>query len=46
MNRPTFYCRPSSCWPWSGTAGLLYGIFNIIKERQANAEKAGLRQLL
>jgi quinone-modifying oxidoreductase subunit QmoC len=24
-----------------GTAGLLYGIFNIIKERQANAEKAG-----
>jgi len=24
-----------------GTAALLYGIFNIIKERQANAEKAG-----
>ncbi|MGO9394411.1 MAG: quinone-interacting membrane-bound oxidoreductase complex subunit QmoC [Desulfobaccales bacterium] len=24
-----------------GTAGLLYGIYNIIQERQANAEKAG-----
>jgi quinone-modifying oxidoreductase subunit QmoC len=24
-----------------GTAALLYGIFNILKERQANAEKAG-----
>jgi quinone-modifying oxidoreductase subunit QmoC len=24
-----------------GTAALLYGIFNILKQRQANAEKAG-----
>ena len=24
-----------------GTAALLYGIYNILKERQANAEKAG-----
>jgi quinone-modifying oxidoreductase subunit QmoC len=24
-----------------GTAGLLYGIYNILRERQANAEKAG-----
>jgi quinone-modifying oxidoreductase subunit QmoC len=25
----------------AGTAALLYGIYNILKERQANAEKAG-----
>ncbi len=33
--------RPIKLLAIVGTAGLLYGIFNIIKERKANAEKAG-----
>jgi quinone-modifying oxidoreductase subunit QmoC len=38
---PYFLLSPIKLLAMVGTAALLYGIFNIIKERQANAEKAG-----
>jgi len=38
---PYFLLSPIKLLAMVGTVGLLYGIFNIIKERQANAEKAG-----
>jgi quinone-modifying oxidoreductase subunit QmoC len=38
---PYFLFSPIKLLAMVGTAGLLYGIFNIIKERKANAEKAG-----
>ena len=38
---PYFLLSPIKLLAMVGTAGLLYGIFNIIKERKANAEKAG-----
>ena len=39
---PYFLLSPIKLLAMAGTAALLYGIFNIIKERQANADKAGL----
>jgi len=39
---PYFLLSPIKLMAMAGTAALLYGIFNIIKERQANAEKSGL----
>jgi len=38
---PYFLLSPLKLLAMAGTASLLYGIWNIIKERQANAEKAG-----
>jgi quinone-modifying oxidoreductase subunit QmoC len=38
---PYFLLSPIKLLAMVGTAGLLYGIYNIIKERRANAEKAG-----
>ena len=38
---PYFMFSPIKLLAMVGTAGLLYGIYNIIKERRANAEKAG-----
>ncbi len=38
---PYFLLSPIKLLAMVGTAALLYGIYNIIKERQANAEKAG-----
>jgi quinone-modifying oxidoreductase subunit QmoC len=38
---PYFLLSPIKLLAMAGTASLLYGIWNIIKERQANAEKAG-----
>jgi quinone-modifying oxidoreductase subunit QmoC len=38
---PYFLFSPIKLLAMVGTAGLLYGIYNIIKERRANAEKAG-----
>ena len=38
---PYFFLSPIKLLAMVGTASLLYGIWNIIKERQANAEKAG-----
>ena len=39
---PYFLFSPIKLLAMVGTAALLYGIYNIIKERQANAEQAGL----
>ncbi|MHB8066345.1 MAG: quinone-interacting membrane-bound oxidoreductase complex subunit QmoC [Desulfobaccales bacterium] len=39
---PYFLFSPIKLMAMVGTAALLYGIYNIIKSRQANAEKAGL----
>jgi len=39
---PYFLLSPIKLLAMAGTAALLYGIFNIIKARQANAEQAGL----
>jgi quinone-modifying oxidoreductase subunit QmoC len=38
---PYFLLSPIKLLAMAGTASLLYGIWNILKERQANAEKAG-----
>jgi quinone-modifying oxidoreductase subunit QmoC len=38
---PYFLLSPIKLLAMVGTAALIYGIYNIIKERQANAEKAG-----
>ena len=38
---PYFFLSPIKLLAMAGTASLLYGIWNLIKERQANAEKAG-----
>jgi quinone-modifying oxidoreductase subunit QmoC len=38
---PYFLLSPIKLLAMAGTAALLYGIWNIIKERQANAEKVG-----
>ena len=38
---PYFLLSPIKLLAMVGTASLLYGIWNLIKERQANAEKAG-----
>ncbi|MGB8990793.1 MAG: quinone-interacting membrane-bound oxidoreductase complex subunit QmoC [Desulfobaccales bacterium] len=38
---PYFLLSPIKLLAMVGTAALLYGIYNLIKERQANAEKAG-----
>jgi quinone-modifying oxidoreductase subunit QmoC len=38
---PYFILSPIKLLAMAGTAALLYGIWNILKERQANAEKAG-----
>jgi quinone-modifying oxidoreductase subunit QmoC len=38
---PYFLLSPIKLLAMAGTAALLYGIWNLIKERQANAEKAG-----
>lgn len=38
---PYFLLSPIKLLAMAGTASLLYGIWNLIKERQANAEKAG-----
>jgi quinone-modifying oxidoreductase subunit QmoC len=38
---PYFILSPIKLLAMAGTACLLYGIWNILKERQANAEKAG-----
>ncbi len=38
---PYFIFSPIKLLAMVGTAGLLYGIFNIIQSRKANAEKAG-----
>jgi quinone-modifying oxidoreductase subunit QmoC len=39
---PYFLLSPIKLLAMAGTAALLYGIYNIIKSRQANAEQAGL----
>jgi quinone-modifying oxidoreductase subunit QmoC len=41
VESPYFLLSPIKLLAMAGTAALLYGIFNIIKERQANAEKVG-----
>ena len=41
VESPYFIFSPIKLLAMVGTAGLLYGIYNILKERQANAEKAG-----
>jgi len=41
VESPYFLLSPIKLLAMVGTAGLLYGIYNIIQERQANAEKAG-----
>jgi quinone-modifying oxidoreductase subunit QmoC len=41
VESPFFILSPIKLLAMVGTACLLYGIWNIIKERQANAEKAG-----
>jgi quinone-modifying oxidoreductase subunit QmoC len=38
---PYFLLSPIKLLAMAGTASLLYGIWSILKERQANAEKAG-----
>jgi len=38
---PYFLLSPIKLLAMAGTAALLYGIWNILKERQTNAEKAG-----
>lgn len=38
---PYFLLSPLKLLAMAGTAALLYGIWNIVKERQANAAKAG-----
>jgi len=38
---PYFFLSPIKLLAMVGTASLLYGIWNILKERQTNAEKAG-----
>ncbi|MEW6657633.1 MAG: quinone-interacting membrane-bound oxidoreductase complex subunit QmoC [Thermodesulfobacteriota bacterium] len=42
VEAPYFLLSPIKLLAMAGTAALLYGIFNIIKSRQANAEQAGL----
>ncbi|MDD2902911.1 MAG: hypothetical protein PHU44_10810, partial [Syntrophales bacterium] len=42
VESPYFLLSPIKLLAMAGTAALLYGIYNIIKERQANADKAGL----
>jgi len=42
IESPYFLLSPIKLLAMAGTAALLYGIFNIIKERQVNAEKSGL----
>jgi quinone-modifying oxidoreductase subunit QmoC len=39
---PYFLLSPIKLMAMAGTAALIYGIYNIIKERQANAAQAGL----
>jgi quinone-modifying oxidoreductase subunit QmoC len=39
---PYFLLSPIKLMAMVGTAALLYGIYNIVKERQANAAQAGL----
>ncbi len=41
VESPYFLFSPIKLLAMAGTAALLYGIWNIIKERQANAAKAG-----
>ncbi|HEY9073966.1 MAG TPA: quinone-interacting membrane-bound oxidoreductase complex subunit QmoC [Desulfobaccales bacterium] len=41
VESPYFILSPIKLLAMAGTAGLLYGIYNILQERQANAEKAG-----
>ncbi len=41
VESPYFLFSPIKLLAMAGTACLLYGIWNLIKERQANAEKAG-----
>jgi quinone-modifying oxidoreductase subunit QmoC len=41
VESPYFLLSPIKLLAMVGTAALLYGIWNIIKERQANAEKVG-----
>jgi quinone-modifying oxidoreductase subunit QmoC len=41
VESPYFLLSPIKLLAMAGTASLLYGIWNLIKDRQANAEKAG-----